>query len=137
MKNIIVSGLLLGCIGLMACKKDNIENRKALILGKWNFVKYSQTRLKDGEVTLIDIPDYSYMNFLDNGNVNVHQDNDDIKYTWELFDKGKGIGIKGAIPEKYIIKELDAQNFNFYSDVEVNGEMIRYSIYLSKPYLAP
>ncbi len=25
MKNMIISGLLLGCIGLMACKKENLD----------------------------------------------------------------------------------------------------------------
>lgn len=131
MKNIIISGLLLACISLMACKKDNIEDKKALILGKWNFTTVVAKNFSTQTETVTKKSAGSFVDFKNDGEMIINSGANDVRQTWELINKNS---IKLNTPTVYTIAVLNESDFSFYYDSEENGEITRYTWRLTKPY---
>lgn len=136
MKKIIISGLLLGCIGLMACKKDKTNINEAPILGKWNFEKVVTKNLSDQSETTVEKDPGSFVDFRQGGEAVINLGTSDINCTWKLLSNNS-IELSVNPTSPYTISALSDTNFSYYYDTEQNGQSLRVTWHLTKPYIAP
>lgn len=131
MKNMIILGLLLGCISPIACKKEALQP-KDLILGKWRYEKFGQESPIGSPEQIIENPPDYYFDFFRNGTANVNVNNN-VQSTWALKDGGKTLLMNIFISKESKILKLEKKEFVFYQDIEENGQTKRNTYYLMKP----
>ncbi len=134
MKNIILTGIILSCIGSFACKKDNpnsnvITSKK--ITGMWTLEKYGDERPIGAAEDFTTYSNTTY-NFKNDFKLEIIDGSGTYTDEWEVLDEGKMLHFKKDLEVYYIISKLDEHSLVMYYIFTDNGEYNKRSFYFSR-----
>ncbi|MFM6953870.1 MAG: hypothetical protein ACKOWL_02675 [Sphingobacteriaceae bacterium] len=129
MKTITHYLLALLITACLSCKNNNQD----LLIGKWNWEKYSYESPVGAAKTYQTNQAGSYITFANNGSFEQKQDGLLFNANWKHSVGSTTEFIIENYSNKYIITQLDKHTLIFYSDIkDVNNNTIRYYSYLNR-----